>query len=227
MSENAEKFGRTDGTIRVLIATDQPVVGLGLKHVLQAAQDIRVSAVVSSLCEALERLGSLESDLMLLDLGTRDAGHADARAALAGVAPSVKLIAYSACEDVERVMQAVHLGMQGFVPKCATAQEIIHAIRTVHAGDVFLEPRIAGQVLRHMGTSVMARADRKLSARELQVLRELSQDNSNGAVAEKLAISEFTVRSHVRSIARKLNARSRSEAIRIATTRGLLRRLAG
>jgi DNA-binding NarL/FixJ family response regulator len=221
-SENDADYGTDRSSIRILIATDQPVVELGLMQVLKTAQDLLVVGAGRSLREALTLLERLRPDLTLLDLDMKDAGDDGVLCTLGKLTPPAKIIAYTACKDAGPVLEAVKLGMQGYVPKGAHPAEIVRAIRSVHAGEIFLEPRIARQLLRHVCGRDTARPDRELSGREIEVLYELSQGERTRTIAHKLSISELTVRSHVRSISRKLNARNRSEAVLIASSRGLL-----
>jgi DNA-binding NarL/FixJ family response regulator len=208
--------------IRILIADDHPVVRLGLRYVLDGRKDFVVVGEAESAREALDLLQRLEPDVTLLDLEMADVHEVEVLQAVRKLDPVARIIVYTASDDIELVMQAVALDIQGYLPKGASPAEIVRAIRSVHEGGTFLEPRIATQLLKHMRSGGAGRSDDDLSARELQVLRELSDGKSNRSIADRLFISERTVKFHVRSITRKLKARNRTEAVLIASQRGLL-----
>jgi DNA-binding NarL/FixJ family response regulator len=208
--------------IRVLIADDHPVVRVGLRHMLEAKEDLAVVGEAESASEAVELIRRLEPDVTMLDLEMEDVSNIEALRAVRAVAPRARIIVYTAFDEVELVMEAVALDVQGYLPKGASAPEIVRAIRSVRAGGTFLEPRIAAILLKHMRSNGATRPERDLSARELQVLRELSDGKSNRCIADRLFISERTVKFHIRSITRKLKARNRTEAVLIASQRGLL-----
>ncbi len=207
--------------IRVLIVDDHPVVREGLVAALEDEPDIRIAGAAGSAEEALRLAPSARPDVVLLDLELPGLGGIEAIPTLAAVLPDAGIIVLTAYDTDERVLGAVQAGARGYVLKGAPVEEIMRAIRAVHAGGSYLASPVAAKVLGHVRSP---RRSRILSGRERAVLREVAAGRSTKQIARSLGITERTVKFHVSSIMNKLGAGTRAQAVAEAAKRGLLDR---
>jgi len=206
--------------IRVLIVDDHPVVRYGLSHALAAEPDLDVVGEAAEAGEALEKLQSLAPDVIVLDLELGESHGVEALRAIREVAPSIAIIIYTAHSEPERISEAAELGFQGYLTKEANARALANAIRAVYQGGTVLEPLVASTLMARMHNRARPAApspDKKvLTGRERQIMTELMTGRSNRLIAERLFISERTVKFHITSILGKLHAKNRTEAVLIA-----------
>ncbi len=207
--------------IRILIVDDHPVVREGLVAVLEQHSDFTIVGQAASAEAAIERAMLVSPDIVLLDLELPGIGGVEAIPRLLQVAPSAKIIVFTAYDTDERVFGAIQAGAKGYLLKGTPAGEIISAISAVHTGASALDPRVASKVLARLTTS-RAGAAIGLTAREREVLRLVSDGRSNKQIARTLGITERTVKYHVASIFNKLGADNRAQAVAVAGRRGLL-----
>lgn len=204
------------GPIRIFIVDDHAVVRLGLKTMLESEADMKVVGSAASGSEALEVIPKLLPDVVLVDLRMREmSGHTllnELRRSLPHVR-SVVLTTYHSDEDVFGAMKA---GAMAYILKSSSLEQVTDAIRKVHAGGSSIPAHIAQQLAQRL-------ARHPLSARELEILRLIARGMKNREIAEKLCISENTVRNHVVSLLEKLGVRDRTEAIAVASQQGLVR----
>ena len=138
---------------------------------------------------------------------------------LAAAEAGARILILTAYDTDERVLGALRGGAKGYLLKGAPLSEIARAIRAVHAGDTYLEPRIASKVVAELGPG---RRSAALSRREREVLRLIAAGHSNKQIAQTLGITERTVKFHVTSVLNKLGAENRAQAVALAGQRGLL-----
>lgn len=205
--------------IRVLVVDDHPVVREGLVAVLEDHPDLQVIGAVGSAEEALTLAAQARPDVVLLDLELPGMNGVDAIPRLVASAPDARVIILTAYDTDERVLGAINAGAQGYLLKGAAADEIIRAIREVHAGGSHLAARVAAKVLARVRKP---RRSILLSARERTVLRLVADGLSSKQIARQLSITERTVKFHIASILSKLGADNRAHAVAEATRRGLL-----
>lgn len=210
--------------IRILIADDHPVVRYGLKHMLASESDFEVVGEAADAEQVAKRARDLSPDIIVLDMEMGDSHGVDALRAVRQAVPGVRVIVYTAFDNADRIVEAVELGVEGYLLKDARNQELAQAIRIVHNGGTMLEPVVATKLLQHM-RKVEHTTPVELTKREQQVLTLMADGKSNQAIAEGLYISERTVKFHVSSILSKLEASNRTEAVRIAARRGLIKPL--
>ncbi len=206
--------------IRVLVVDDHPIVREGLVALIEDEADFDVAGSAGSAEEALEVIERLLPDVLLLDL---ELPGLDGVAALPGfthASPGTRILIFTAYDTDERVFGAIRSGARGYLLKGAPATEITQAIRAVHAGESYLEPRIAAKLVAEV--SAPRRFSGLLTERERSVLRLVAAGLANKQIARSLSISERTVKFHVTSILRKLEADNRAQAVAVATHRGLL-----
>jgi two-component system NarL family response regulator len=202
--------------IRVLIADDHPVVRSGLSAILSSEDDLKIVAEAVDGEETCALCHKLCPDVLLLDLRMpKKDGLQVLFELMAGDTPKPQAVVMT-CQDTEEdIRQAVKAGAKAFLVKGAQPQVVREAVRRVAKGESFLPPAIQSKLAEWMGY-------RQLSQRENQVLQGLGLGKTNKEIAEALCIGEGTVKHHVKSILRKLNAIGRSEAVAIAIRRGLL-----
>lgn len=201
--------------IRVLVVDDHPLLREGVMAFLEDHPDIEVVAQATNGREAVDAFTQHNPDVTLMDLqmpemsGTAAIGEIKARSAGARI---VVLTTYKG--DVS-ALRALRAGAVGYLLKSQLQTELLETIRKVHAGGRCIPAEIAADLAAHFGED-------SLSEREIQVLRSVALGNSNKRVAGELAITEETVKAHMKSILQKLNANDRTHAVTIALRRGIL-----
>jgi DNA-binding NarL/FixJ family response regulator len=206
--------------IRLLVVDDHPVVREGLVALLEDEPDFAVVGAAGSAETALGLMGHLLPDIVLLDLELPGLDGVAAIAKLTALAPATRVIIFSAYDSKERVLGAMRAGARGYLLKGATGEELVRAIRTVHAGDTALQPRIAEILVAAVQGPYQAGP--ALSRRQQEVLQLLAQGLANKQIARTLAISERTVKFHVTSLFTKLGADNRAQAVALAARRHLV-----
>ncbi len=206
--------------IRVLVVDDHPIVREGLVALLEDEADFAVAGSAGSAEEALELIEQLAPDVLLLDLELPGLNGVAAIPEFAQVSPATRILVFTAYDTDERVFGAIRAGARGYLLKGATSAEITQAVRAVHDGESYLEPRIAAKLVAEV--SAPRRFTGLLTERERSVLRLVAAGLANKQIARSLSISERTVKFHVTSILRKLEADNRAQAVAVATQRGLL-----
>jgi two-component system NarL family response regulator len=202
--------------IRVLLAEDHEVVRDGLAAIINYQPDMTVVGCAKSGEEAVERFAELQPDITLMDLRMPGIGGVAAiemiRERFAG-ARIIVLTTYDGDEDIHRALKA---GAQGYLLKDTRTEELLTAIRTVHAGEHYVPADVASRLV----TRTMAGPS--LTERELEVLQLMAAGKSNKEIGAKLFISEGTVKTHVAAIHEKLGVTDRTEAVVVALKRGII-----
>jgi two-component system NarL family response regulator len=202
--------------IRVLLADDHPVVRQGLATILKSQKDIKIVAEAADGEEACELYDQLSPDVLVLDLRMPKKDGLQVVAELVARRVSKpRIIVMTAYETEEDIRQALKVGAKAFLVKGSHPQQIREAVRRVARGESFLPPEIGFKLAESMSHP-------ELSNRETEILRYLACGRSNKEIGRALYICEGTVKHHVKSILRKLDAIGRSEAMAIATRRGLV-----
>jgi DNA-binding NarL/FixJ family response regulator len=206
--------------IRLLVVDDHPVVREGLVAVLRDEPDFQVVGAVGSAEEAVELAGSLQPDVVLLDLELPGMDGVAATPVLLQAVPNTCVLVFTAYDTDERVAGAIQAGARGYLLKGAPAEEIGRAVRTVRGGGTYLGPGIAAKLLSRAHS--LRSSGPQLTERERQVLRLMVEGRPNKQIGQALGIAERTVKFHVSSLFRKLGAESRSHAVALAIHQGLL-----
>jgi DNA-binding NarL/FixJ family response regulator len=199
-----------DAAIRVLIADDHPVVRQGLRTYLELQPDIEVAGEAGGGIEAAAQAELLAPDVVLLDMVMPGGDGLEAlRRIRAGTgAPRVVVLTSFPADD--RVVEAMRAGAAGYLLKDAQPSELLAAIRSAHAGGAPLHPDAAARVIGELRRPQAAAPD--LTARERDVLALVARGLANKAIAERLSLSEKTVKAHVSAILRKLEVTDRTQA---------------
>lgn len=209
--------------IRVLIVDDHEVVRQGLQLMLEATDDLRVVGHASTGEQALERVAALRPDLLLLDLRLPGRDGIKVLRQIKRSQPNTKVLVLTGIDTRHEVLEAIAAGADGYALKQISARQLVDAIRAVAAGQSYLHPAVTSGV-------VTAARDRLrpdttgwgLSRRELDVLALMARGYGNADIARQLFISQETVRSHVKSVMRKMGKKHRVEAVLAAVAAGLV-----
>jgi DNA-binding NarL/FixJ family response regulator len=201
--------------IRVLIVDDHPLLREGVTAVLQEESDIAVVAEATRGVEAIELFRQHRPDVTLMDLRMPDMSGTAAIAAIRAEFPNARIVVLTSYAGDAHAVNALKAGASAYLLKSMLRKELLDTIRAVHAGKRRVPPEIAIEIAEHS-------ADDALTERELEVLRRVGAGLSNKQIALQLAISEGTVKAHMKSILPKLGARDRTHAVMIAVKRGVI-----
>jgi DNA-binding NarL/FixJ family response regulator len=214
--------------IRVLIADDQELVRSGFAMILEAEADITVVGEAEDGHAALAASGQLDPDVVLMDIRMPGLDGIEATRRLRATAgPQPKILILTTFDLDEYLYEAMKSGASGFLLKDAPKHELIHAVRSVAAGDALLAPVLTRRLIeQYVGRPPPgARSTAELAAlteRELEVLRCLGRGQTNAEIAAELYLSQATIRTHVSHILAKLNLRDRVQAVVLAYETGLI-----
>ena len=214
--------------IRVLIADDQELVRSGFAMILEAEADITVVGEAEDGHAALAASGQLDPDVVLMDIRMPGLDGIEATRRLRATAgPQPKILILTTFDLDEYLYEAMKSGASGFLLKDAPKHELIHAVRSVAAGDALLAPvltrRLIEQYVRRPPPGARSTAElAALTERELEVLRCLGRGQTNAEIAAELYLSQATIRTHVSHILAKLNLRDRVQAVVLAYETGLI-----
>jgi len=200
----------------VLIADDHPVVREGLAALINRRSDMRVVAEAADGREALEKFVAYSPDIVLLELRLPLMDGVETVMSICEKVPDARLVIFTTCQGEEDIYRAVRAGAYGYLLKDTPLNEVVECIRAVVRGKRWLPPGVAAI----LGKRVAARG---LTARELEVIRELTNGKCNKEIGCVLNISEATVKVHITHILEKLKVTGRTEAINAAVKRGLVR----
>jgi DNA-binding NarL/FixJ family response regulator len=208
-------------SIRVLLVEDQTLMRQGMRTILDLEPGFRVVGEASDGAEGIRQALALRPDVVLMDVQMPGVDGLEAIAAICGAWPEARIIILTTFARDDYVFEGMRAGARGFLLKDTPADELIHTIRRVHAGEVFIQPDIASRMLREIIRPEAAPIE-PLTEREHDVLVLLAQGHSNREIAESLVITEGTVKNHVSNILGKLQAENRTQAASIARKHGLL-----
>jgi DNA-binding NarL/FixJ family response regulator len=209
-----------DARIRILVADDHPMLREGLVAVLGTQPDFEVVGEAADGSEAVRLAETLRPDVILLDLEMPGVDGVAALEELRDAGSTSRAIVFTAYDTDQRILGALRAGARGYLLKGASRTEIFDAIRTVHAGGSLLEPGVTTRLLDQLRENSELREP--LTPRELEVLVLISEGLHNSEIAERLFVTERTVKFHVSSILAKLGADNRTEAVAVAARRGLI-----
>jgi DNA-binding NarL/FixJ family response regulator len=199
--------------IRVVLADDHAVVRAGTRKILETAADIRVVAEAGDGTQAIKAVAATSPDVAVLDVRMPEASGIEVTKWIRENAPSTSVLVLSAYDDDPYVLAVLQAGANGYVLKSADAEDIIRAVRSVHAGKSAVDPEIARKVLGRVSGGEAAAQIEELTEREREVLTLVAKGHTNKAIGSALRISPRTVQGHLAKIFDKMQAESRTEAV--------------
>jgi DNA-binding NarL/FixJ family response regulator len=201
--------------IQILCIDDHPLFLEGIATAIGSQDDMRLAAVASSGREALEQYRRTKPDVTLMDLRLPDMNGIAAMAAIRAEFPDAQIIILTTFEGDVEIQRALAGGARAYLIKSTPLIEFLDVIRKVAQGRTYLPGPVARNLAEHVGGDV-------LSDREMQILKQVANGSRNREIGARLAISEDTVKSHLRHILEKLGAKDRTEAVAIGIRRGII-----
>lgn len=207
--------------IKIIITDDQDIVREGLASLLQLREELDVIATARNGQEAFEKAKELEPDIVLMDIRMPVSNGVEGTKLITSSLPGVKVLMLTTFKDSELIAEALEEGASGYLLKDMSADTIVKAVMTVHSGGMVLPPELTAQMLNEWKREKQLKGINEiekpkelldLTEREFEVLAELGYGLNNKEIAEKLYITEGTVKNHVSNIISKLAVRDRTQA---------------
>jgi DNA-binding NarL/FixJ family response regulator len=210
--------------MKVVICDDQSIVRDGLEMLLKLEPDMQVVGTVGDGAAAVDMVTQKKPDMVLMDLKMPILNGVEATRRIRAQFPDIKVLVLTTYADDEWVFDAIQAGASGYLLKDTPRDEVIKAIRGTMEGKTYVDPSIAGKVLRQASshhTQPSTNITAELTEREIEVLRLIAKGLSNKDISEKLFLSEGTIRNHVSAVLAKLGVSDRTQAAVIAIQHGL------
>ena len=224
MTEEREQEQEQPQAITVLIIDDHPLVREGVRNFLQRQRDITVVGEAGSGQEGLRLASDLAPDVVLMDLVMPDMDGGETTRRLKQISPSTQVIVLTSFDDDEHILPAIRAGALSYILKDVSTAALAEAVRKAARGEVTMTPQVAARVMEELrqGGQPSSQAGADLSEREVEVLRLIAEGRSNTEIAERLVISEHTVKRHVSNILSKLHLADRTQAAVYAWREGMV-----
>jgi len=211
--------------IRILIADDHGVIRAGLRALLSGFPELQVVGEAMDGRDTVTKSAELQPNIVIMDLSMPEMGGLEATRQLSQIAPEVRVLILTVHEEASLLKEVIRAGAAGYIIKRAVEDELIHAIRVVARGDMYVHPSMTRTLLSASPPSEEFEASEveTLTAREIEVLRLLAKGYTNRQIAEQLGISPRTAEGHRANLSGKLGLRSRVELVEYAQKHGLLK----
>jgi DNA-binding NarL/FixJ family response regulator len=201
--------------ICVLSIDDHPLVREGVAALINDQTDMRIVGQASTGRDGIKLFRELRPDIALMDVRLPDVSGIDAMITIRSEFSDAKIIIVTSSEGDVEMQRALEGGARGYMLKSMPPSALLDAIRRVHAGKKAIPPEIASHLANHL-------SDEALTGREIEILQQVAEGNRNRDIADRLFISEGTVKVHIKHIMEKLGANDRTQAITIAVRRGII-----
>ena len=202
--------------IKVLIVDDQSLVRQGMASLLSVEDDLEIVGQAENGEEAILKANQLVPDVILMDVRMPVADGVFATKSIRQNRPAIKIIVLTTFDDEEYIIKALQAGASGYLLKDTPSEYLAQAVRAVYQGHTWLGPSVTDKVVAHLNPvrkTGKTGYERLLSARELEVLKLLSQGKSNREIGRSLGIAEGTVKNHLTRILVQIGARDRLQAV--------------
>ena len=209
-------------TIQVMLVDDHSMVRQGIRILLEQFEGIEVIGEAANGSKAIELVQDLQPDVVLMDLTMPGMDGIEAIHRIIAIRPNQHIIVLTGFLDDERLIRAVKAGAHGCVDKTIPPEDLVHAIRDVYSGKPSLSAGIAWRILRGITGSEVQQSKDKLSERETQILRLLTQGKLDEEIAQELVLTEVTIRTHISRILAKLGLENRVQAALYGLRSGLV-----
>lgn len=207
--------------LRLLVADDHPLFRDGLRALLTSVDDAEVVGEAATGEEAVQLALELQPDVVVMDVHIPELNGIEATRRIVAESPHVGVLVLTMVDDDDAVFAAVRAGARGYLVKGSSQVEILAAIRAVGSGEAVFGPAIAGRLIEYFTGHGPAPAFPELTAREREVLELLARGEGNAAIAQRLTLSQKTVRNHVSNVFTKLQVADRAQAIVKAREAGI------
>ena len=208
-------MSHTIAPISVLVVDDHPLLRAGLSEAISNQDDMVVAGEASNGREAVAAHAALRPDVTIMDIAMPEMCGVTALQEIRRVQNNARIVMLTTYKGDAQILRAVQGGAAGFLLKSTLRKELLDTIRGVHMGQRRIPPEIAMELAQHMGQG-------PLSSREMEVLNHAASGHSNRRIAERLSISEETVKAHMKNVLAKLAANDRTHAVTIALKRGII-----
>jgi len=215
---NAARTERADTPSRIMIVDDHPTVREGLGHCIESQPDMTVCGEAADVKEAVALIDQCRPDVVIVDIALKSSNGLELIKTLKSKGKQVRTIVHSMYDESVYANRSLQAGAMGYVNKEAKSDEVIHAIRTVCAGRVYVSPAMTNEIVGRSvsGTAPMADPVSTLTNRQLEIFRLIGEGLTPGEIARRLHISIHTVETHRENIKRKLKVGSVTELARRA-----------
>ena len=202
-------------SIRILAVDDHPMLREGIASLIASQSDMELAAEASTGHEALDQFRKHRPDITLMDLQMPGMDGIEAMGVIRGEFPEARIVVLTTYKGDVQVLRALKAGARAYLLKGLLRKELLDTIRAVHAGQKRIPPEVAAVLAVHA-------VDDALTSREIDVLRLIAEGNANKLIADRLSISEETVKGHVKNILSKLGASDRTHAVTVSLKRGII-----
>jgi two-component system, NarL family, response regulator NreC len=212
--------------IRILLADDHKIMRQGLRSLIKGEPDMEVIGEASNGQEAIKLACELSPHVIVMDVNMPDLNGIDATGRILARSPDIKILGFSMSSDKKHVLEMFQAGVSGYMLKDCAFEELVQAIRTLRAGQMYLSPKIAGTLIedyRSRATLIRdALSSPVLTAREREVLQPIAEGKATKEIADSLNLSVKTVETHRRNIMEKLHLRGTAELTKYAIREGII-----